>query len=201
MRCLLLTVLLLAACSAEPAEVATTDSTPWRKPGDAVDSILPMPEYLRRFRAGTDSVAALTGGAPTREALAQRFLEAVATRDSVTLGQLLVSRAEFGWLVFPDHIYAAPPYELDPAVFWMQLVAGSAKGSARVLERVGGQPLAFVGLDCQRDTLQLRQGPATVWGPCTIRYREGDSTVARRLFASIIERDGAAKFLGYSNEF
>ena len=113
----------------------------------------------------------------------------------------LVSRAEFGWLVFPDHIYAAPPYELDPAVFWLQLVAGSAKGSARVLERVGGRPLAYAGLECQRDTLQLRQGPATLWGPCTIRYRDGDSTVARRLFASIIERDGAGKFLGYANEF
>jgi hypothetical protein len=194
-------LLLLAACGTKPAEVVTTDSTPWRKPGDAVDSILPMPEYLRRFRTGTDSVTTLAGGAPTREALARRFLEAVATRDSVTLSQLLVSRAEFGWLVFPDHIYAAPPYELDPAVFWMQLVASSAKGSARVLERVGGQPLAFVGLDCQRDTLQLRQVPATLWGPCTIRYRQGDSTAARRLFGSIIERDGVAKFLGYANEF
>jgi hypothetical protein len=200
-RHLFAAVLLLTACSTKPAEVATTDSTPWRKPGDVIDSILPMPEYLRRFRVGTDSVAALTGGAPTREALARRFLDAVAVRDSVTLGGLLVSRSEFAWLVFPDHIYAAPPYELDPALFWMQLVAGSAKGSARVLERVGGQPLAFVGLECQRDTLQLRQGPATLWGPCTVRYREGDSTVARRLFASIIERDGTAKFLGYANQF
>lgn len=201
MRHLFAAVLLITACSTKPAEVATTDSTPWRKPGDVIDSILPMPEYLRRFRVGTDSVAALTGGAPTREALARRFLDAVAVRDSVTLGGLLVSRSEFAWLVFPDHIYAAPPYELDPALFWMQLVAGSAKGSARVLERVGGRPLAFVGLECQRDTLQLRQGPATLWGPCTVRYREGDSTVARRLFASIIERDGTAKFLGYANEF
>lgn len=193
-----LALCLLLACPAPRAEQA---GAPWRKPGDKIDSILPMPEYLRRFREGLTQPAEFEGGAPGRAALARRFLAAVSTRDTAAFGSMVLSRAEFAWLVFPHHIYASPPYELDPEIFWMQLTAGSAKGLGRTLERLGGASLAFQGLDCRRDTLQVSGGPIRVWSSCGIRYREGDSLRTRRLFGSIVEREGRFKLLSYANDF
>ena len=200
---------LLAACTrsdASPARepaVATAGDTarPWRKPGDKIDSILPMAEYLRRFRVGLTEPTGLAGGETSRPGLARRFLAAVAGQDSATLKDLAVTRAEFAWLVFPDHLYADPPYELDPEIFWMQVRAGSAKGITRALQRYQGHSLVFLGVDCQRDTLQIRRGPARIWGPCRLRYRDGDTVERRRLFGSMVERDGRVKLLSFANDF
>jgi hypothetical protein len=192
-------------------KVAVFDSArPWRKPGDIIDSILPMPEYLRRFREGLTQPAKLVNGAESRESLARLFLSGVSRRDTSALGNLLITRAEFAWLLFPEHRYAVPPYELDPATFWMQLQAQSQAGFHRLIEHYGGRPITFVGVSCQRDTLQIvtprpsRTTP-TIWSPCLVRYRvsytSGDSTFTKRLFGSIVMRDGRAKFLTYSNDF
>jgi hypothetical protein len=190
----------VVGCSS-PEAVAFDTERPWRQPGDVIDSILPMQEYERRFREGLPEVATLSGGAASREELAKRFLVAVAARDSVALRGLAVSRAEFAWLVFPQHLYRRPPYELDPGTFWMQLTQGSAKGMARVLERHGGTPLEFQDMTCARDTLQLAAGAMTMWGDCSLRYQTGDSTLTRRLFGSMVELDGVVKLLSYSNDF
>jgi hypothetical protein len=125
----------------------------------------------------------------------------VSRGDSLALGMMSVSRAEFAWLVFPHHLYRQPPYELDPAILWLQIQAGSAKGAARLLERLGGTPLTLQSLDCQRDTLQVVSGNLEMWSPCTVRYTTPDSTLERRLFGTIVEHGGVAKFLGYGNEF
>lgn len=184
------------------AAAASADTArPWRKPGDKVDSILPMPEYLRRFRRGLVEPTRLTGGAGSREELARRFLAAVSARDTAAFAALAVSRAEFAWLVFPDHIYSSPPYELDPEIFWMQLTAGSAKGLHRTLERYGGTRLALVALGCDRDTLQIRAGPIRVWSNCSVRYRAGGTVESRPLFGSVVERDGRVKLLSFANGF
>lgn len=200
----------VACGSKAPSQVAVFDSArPWRKPGDKIDSILPMPEYLRRFREGLIEPSTLTSGADNRESLTRTFLAAVSRQDTAALGRLLITRAEFAWLIFPKHRYAAPPYELDPATFWMQLQAQSQTGFHRVLKRYGGKPIAFLGLTCQRDTLQIitphpiRSTPM-IWSPCQVRYRvqgTSDSTFTKRLFGSIVMREGRAKFLTYSNDF
>jgi len=207
---------LVAGCGADRdttgkalSRVTVADTArPWRKPGDKIDSILPMPEYLRRFRQGLIEPEQFAHGVVSREALAREFLKAVSRRDTAALGKLLITRAEFAWLIFPQHRYAAPPYELDPAVFWMQLQARSQTGFHRVLERFGGKSLSLAGLDCRRDTLQVvKPQPAglVIWSPCRIRYRvsfpTGDSTFTRRLFGSIVVRDSRAKFLTYANDF
>ena len=200
---------LAAACarteserSGAPAAIAPGDTArPWRQPGDRIDSILPMPEYLRRFRRGLTEPVKFQGGETSRDALARRFLSAVSDRDTATLADLVISRAEFAWLVFPHHIYAGPPYELDPEIVWMQLTAGSAKGLSRTFERLGETPLAFQDLTCLRDTVQVSSGPVEAWTSCGVRYRAGDSVLTRRLFGSIIERDGRAKLLSFANDF
>lgn len=190
-----------AACSSKPVLVAAANRTDWRKPGDVIDSILPMPEYLRRFRIGVDSPPALSGESTTREALTMSFLGALSRGDTATLAALAVSRAEFAWLLFPDHRYAATPYELDPALFWRQITGSNAKGISRALQRHRGVPLALVDLACQRDTLQFRRGPTRLWGPCRVTYRAADSTITRQLFGSIVERGGRMKFLSYASDF
>lgn len=201
-----LVLALLAGCNpsrAEPVhQMASSDpARPWGKPGDKIDSILPMPEYFRRFRVGLVEPRQFAGGEPGREALARRFLQAVSSQDTAEFGRLLVSQAEFAWLFFPHHRYAGPPYELDPAIFWLQLRNESAKGLHRVLARYGGTPLRFLGMSCGVDSLQMVGGPARVWSPCRIRYRTDDSLLSRRLFGSIVVRDGRAKLLSYANDF
>jgi hypothetical protein len=160
-----------------------------------------MAEYLRRFRQGLTEPARLEGGAITREALARLFLSAVATQDSVALRGLLISPAEFAWLVFPQHIYSEPPYALDPAIFWMQLGAESTKGLHGTLQRFGSHTLGYRDLRCQRDTVQLRPGPAALWSSCRVSYRNGTRVETHRLFGSIVERDGRFKLLSLANEF
>lgn len=203
-----MTVLTALACvrgeaARNPATaVAVTDSArPWRKPGDKIDSILPMPEYLRRFREGLTKPARLAGGSSSRDGLARAFLSAVASRDTSAVSGLLVNRAEFGWLVFPDHRYASPPYELDPAVFWLQLSGETDKGLHRVFERYGGKVLGFRALACQRDTLQIRTGPVKVWSSCRVTFQAGDSVESHRMFGSIVERDGRVKLLSLATDF
>lgn len=193
-------VLALAGCSSP--EVAVFDAErPWRQPGDVIDSILPVEEHERRFRDGLPAVTGLSGGADSPAALAARFLAAVQARDSLLLREMAVNRGEFAWLVYPNHRYRHPPYELDPGTFWMQITQGSAKGMARVLERHGGQPLRLRDITCTRDTLQAVSGNITMWSNCGLVYRAGDSTLTRRLFGSLVAHDGRVKFLGYSNDF
>ena len=200
-RVLYLSLVLLTMACSSPEETALDAERPWRQPGDVIDSILPMEEHERRFREGLTELAALTGGERSPEALAQTFLTAVSAHDSAALRRLLVDRAEFAWLVFPDHLYRRPPYELDPAIFWMQLRQESAKGLTRVLERHGGKAMRFRDLRCERDTLQLVDSRMMMWGACQLEYQAGDSLLTRQLFGSIIERDGIFKLLSYANDF
>lgn len=198
-RCLSgLALCLLMAC---PASRAEQSEAPWRKPGDRIDSILPMEVQLARFRMGQVKPSTLSGAEATREALARRFLGAVARRDTAGLSELLVSRGEFAWLVFPDHRYARPPYDLDPGIFWLQIGAASAKGLGRVLERLGGEPLGFEALACRRDTLQITRGAVRLWSPCELSYRQGGGVRTGRLFGTMVERDGRFKLLSFANDF
>jgi hypothetical protein len=199
----LLLGLLLVACadSGKQAEAPFDAERPWRQPGDAIDSVFPMEVMLARFRESLPEATQLTGRAGDRETLVRTFIDAVAAGDSTTLTGLLVNRSEYAWLIYPEHLYAKPPYDLDPAIHWLQVQASSSKGLARVLERYGKRPLEFRSLACDVDTLQFTAGVTKAWAPCTVTFRGNDSTLTRRLFGTIVERDGVAKFLGYANEF
>jgi hypothetical protein len=198
-------VIAMAGCSTReklpPVAVAGTER-PWRKPGDKIDSILPMDELIRRFRSGVPEVQRLEGGETSRDRLAQRFMAALGRADSAAVRDLLLTKAEFAWLVFPDHLYAREPYALDPDIFWLQLTQETRKGSGRMLQRYGGQPLTYLGLEgCRRDTLQIRSGPDTIWSGCKVHYRVRDSVLTRMLFGSMVQRDGRFKLLSYHTEF
>jgi hypothetical protein len=201
----LMLVTLLGACHSARAERSAGPGAdaahPWRQPGDKIDSILPMPVYLERFRDGLKQPTGLTGGPAGRRALATAFLAGVSSSDTASLRGLLLSRAEFAWRFFPEHRYSRPPYELDPEVFWLQLRNESVKGLGRVLQRYGGHPLVLKDLECVRDTVQLVEGTGALWSNCILRFADGGREEKRRLFGSIFEDDGRARLVSFANEF
>ena len=198
---LLLAATLALACKPDPAPRATSsDSVPsWRQPGDKVDSVFAMSEYERRFRVGLTEVTALDGGARSRDELVRRFFMTVASRDTTALDGLFVDAAEFSWLVYPQHRYREPPYELDPAIFWLQLDASTAKGTGRLFDRYGGSSLEVRSVACEHDSV-VRRGTTTLWAPCTVTITRDGATEAGRYFGSIVERDGVFKLLSGTND-
>lgn len=208
---------LLAACEQAPAvrvaeavtmdslarverERARHDSIVRSRPGYIIDSILPVAEEIRRFQATLDSrPTALTDGASSRSALVSRFVGALERNDRQALAQLVVTRAEFGTLIYPTSPNAAPPYRQSPQLVWLTRAASTEKASRRLLQRFGGKPFGYVGYTC--DTKAIRQGENTVWSGCSVRFTEaatGD-TNRLRLFGSIVERGGRFKFLSLTN--
>jgi len=190
--------LLLAACAgAERRDPARPDSLAAPK-ALIIDSILPIEEHLRRFRDGLPQVTGLANGTASDTALVQAFLAAVSARDSVTLSRLVLSRAEFAWLYYPAHIYARPPYELDPLTSWTLQQGNSSKGFSRVLREYGGQRLGYVTHGCK--PAATVEPPAREWNQCEVGLKVGDYETVKRLFGSIVEIGGQYKFVSYAND-
>lgn len=193
---------LVAACdrgAAEASDVAARDTVPAPPPAH-VDSALPLEEHLRRFRADLpDTPSALRGGERSREALARAFVRAVAAQDTAAFNAMILSRAEFAWLYYPEHPITRPPYELDAPMMWMQMRTGSETGIRRVLRALGGRPLRFEVLDCPQ--AGERHGGNVTWSWCTVTVRDGSGAPrALALFGSIVERGGTFKFVSYENK-
>ena len=91
------------------------------------------------------------------------------------------------------------PYELPPEIAWLLTAADSDKGFRRMTARLGGSSLRYTGVDCEREERDSRH---TYWRDCFVNYTHpGEGQVRRRLFGSIIERDGRHKFLSNANDF
>lgn len=190
--------------------VRTPDGTPYaydripldttRPPGATIDSVFPMPEMVRRFRAGLPEQQTLDSGATSRQSLAVAFIDALAARDTRTLGRLTLSRAEFAWLYFPNTPHAMRDNGMPPTLLWDQITLASEKGISRSLDRIGGRgPLTLEQLDCPNPP--ATQGAATVHDGCSVRVKRADGTLfTGRLFGPILEYAGRFKFIGYSND-
>jgi hypothetical protein len=198
-----LTVLLLstliAACDVGPGDAgaAPVDSLALR-PGYVIDSILPMDEMLRRFRADLGPMpTALEGAAPTRDSLVRRFVRALTDQDTAALARMHLSRAEFAWIYFPSSEFASPPYELPPEILWLQMTAESNKGISRAL-RAFERGAAYLGHECAT-TPELR-GQSRLWTGCIVRWRDAAGANEEfRLFGSILEHADGFKFVSYGN--
>lgn len=163
-----------------------------------VDSILPMDEEIRRFKAQVaDPVTALAGGVASAEALVVRFMSALAVRDSVALTRLAITPAEFIHLYYEHTRFTAGPYQMSPHLVWFQLETAGGKGLTRALARFGGRPLGYVDHACDADTTE---GPNRLRGGCVVRVRGASGTTeSLSLFGPMIERGGAWKFVSYAN--
>ena len=214
---LLVAVALFAACDRAPAvrvaEASTTDSVVRvererarqdsivrSRPGYVIDSILPVAEEIHRFQATLDThPTSLSYGTASRSALVTRFVRALEKNDTTALANLVVTRAEFGHLIYPTSPNAAPPYRQSPQLVWLTRSASNEKSAGRLFRRFGGKPFSYVGYNC--DAKATREGANTMWPGCVIRFIEsgGRDTTRLRLFGSIVERDGQFKFLSLTN--
>lgn len=199
---LLLPLLALVACS-EPSPRTAADSQAAHiadvvKSGGVVDSILPIAEQLQRFTAGMVAPDTLRFAAPSREALVNRWLTAVAGSDTAALNALLLDRAEFAFLYYPTAAVSKPPYEAPPQLLWSQILAASNDGVPKVLARMAGQSVALQQISCP-DSVQT-EGRNVLHSNCQLTVRIGQGApVTARFFGTVFERDGRFKFLGYAN--
>ena len=188
----------LAAVRADSVARARQDSINRAQPGYVVDSIRSPEEELRRFRTGLAAATALEGGAASRDALIHAFVAAVEAADTVALQRLVVSRAEYAWLVYPSSAFSHPPYYQPIGLAWRLSTAPSERGITRLLTRNGGRSLGFVSYNCPRPPVV--EGKNRIVSGCITLLRDGAETVPRRLFGAVIEREGRFKFLSYAND-
>lgn len=207
-----LSLILLSACGQGQAAMidsaradslarAVQDSVNRAQSGYIVDSILPLDEQLRRFRAGLRTMpAGLVGGASSRGELVRSFISTLEARDTASLARLTISRAEFAYLVYPESPYSRRPYQQAPDLVWMRHAAASGTGLVRLLERIGGSRIGFKSMTCNPEPMV--EGENRIWRDCVVRYEpEAGDSVALQLFAGIIEREGKFKILSYANAF
>lgn len=169
--------------------------------GYVVDSARSVEEELAAFRAGLAPVAGLAGAAPSREALAERVLGALARRDTAALARLALTRAEFAWLVYPDSRYTRPPFRQPPGLVWLQVQRGGGLTALhRLVQKAGGARRTLVGVAC--DPTPEPSGAARLWRGCrvTAAGAQGD-TLRARLFGVVVEHGGRFKVANYATEY
>jgi hypothetical protein len=194
------TLTLSDSARADSIARAKQDSINRAQPGYVVDSIFPPEEELRRFRKaiGGDSVVSLSGGSPSKEALAQRFVRAVVASDTNDLRAMVIHIREFADLYYPESPFSHAPYHQPPAFAWAQIQDPSLRSLTRLVRKLGGKPMTFVGVLC--DPKVAREGRNTRYTGCLVRVKEANGQILnRRYFGSIVERDGQFKFLSYTN--
>lgn len=166
--------------------------------GGVVDSVLPVAEALRRFRADLPPQDTLHHASDSRAALVERLARAITRRDTADLNAMALSRAEFAWLFYEESPLSRPPYEAPPGLLWGQILATSDEGIRQLVNRLGGKVIEVSDLQCPNEAEQ--EGRNTLYKRCTVRFTaKGGNPLEGNLFGSIIERDGRFKFVGLGN--
>jgi len=189
-----------ASATARPADPAPADSAV-RLPTH-IDSILPIEQEIRRFRATLDHEPTVLGkaAARTRDELIRRYIQALEQSDTAAAAALMISRAEFGTLYYEHTRYTRPPYRMSPALLWFFTVQNSEKGLTRALATYGGSGIRLAGYTCE--AAPLIEGPNRIWQDCPLRLARRDGAILEiRLFAGILERGGRFKFVSLANDF
>lgn len=185
-------LLLSGACSEARAPADTAQANP---PDYVVDSILPPDEALRRFREGTDSVAALNGRPSLRELL-EDFRRAATAGDTAALRALAIDRGEFAWLVYPESRLARPPFRQPPDIAWLMLRQASDGGLRKLLARRA--TMSLLAARCP-DSTSVEGRMRTISG-CTVRVQTSDNVRDIRLFGRVVELDGRWKIVGFDGD-
>lgn len=176
---------------------AKRDETPPRHVEQVVDSVIPREEALRRFREGVPEVRELSGGLPSREALAKAVAGALAAHDTLRLRDLALTKEEYAWLYYPTAAQGLPPYDLAPALYWFTLGGRNASALHTLLDEGAVSGSRYLKHDC--GTASVHEGENTLWGPCTIwSVAPRGDTLSSRALSLVIERGGKWKVVSYS---
>jgi hypothetical protein len=169
-----------------------------KTPGYVIDSVFTPEENLRRFQAtvAAPANARLTGGAPTTDALLRRYWALLSTSDTLAMTPLIVSRAEYAYLYFPESIEATSG--MPPAVGWELIVRQSGRGLTRALFQAQRSPSTVVRTLCSDEPRTM--GKSIVYGPCGVVIRRDGAEETLWIAKTLLERDGVHKLLGLQNE-
>lgn len=166
--------------------------------GGVVDSVVPISAAIDRFRAGMDRVDTLRSASSSVRSLVERWTSAVAARDTAELNVMLLDRAEFAWLYYPDSKMSKPPYEAPPQLLWGQLLASSNEGAQAAVRRFGGERLSLRAVNCPIPAVAERG--ISLYEGCRVELLDNGVAVPEAAwFGTIIEREGRFKFVGYAN--
>jgi hypothetical protein len=191
---------LVAACSGT-AEAKPTDEEVGGQPVH-VDSVFPIEEEIRRFRATlTEQPRELsTDALRDRDQLVNAFVRAIERSDALAAARLMITKAEFAYLYFEHSKYTRPPYKMSPALLWFLTVQDSEKGLSRALAAYAGSGITLRHHHCAPEP--SLEGPNRIWRDCTLELQDSRGTImTKRWFGAILERDGRYKFLSFSNDF
>jgi hypothetical protein len=199
-------IAVLAAVACKPRPEPAADSTV--KPaassstaaGVVVDSALPMPVLLDRFRHDLAKVETLRSDITTRDALVKRVVAALAAGDTAALERTAVNAREYAWLYFPTARVAKPPYEVPPALAWFQVQEKNRRGVLRALRELSGHRVTIESYHCDSEPTVEDQN--RVWTGCAVTLvRDTERMVDLKIFGAILERDGRFEVLSYQNDF
>ncbi len=170
-----------------------------KTPGYVIDSLFTPEENLRRFQATTLAPPSgrLSGGAKTTDALVRRYWELLVQGDTLAMSALLVSRAEYAYLYFPESVEGRSG--MPPAVGWELIVRLSGSGLTRALLAAKRGPATLVRTTCT-DVPPITMGESTISGPCGVVIRRDGVEETVWIAKSILTRDGVHKLLGLQND-
>ena len=135
-----------------------------------------------------------SGGASTREDLAQMLLAALSARDEKALHALRVTKEEFSVILWPEFPESRPITNITADDAWGMAIAQSVAGAGRAVGQYGGKDLTL---------LRVEGGPPMAYRNFVLRrdvsllVRDRSTGVESRLnFApSFVERNGRVKVL------
>jgi hypothetical protein len=133
----------------------------------------------------------------TPEDLARRVVEAVRTKDVPTLRDLRVSEKLYKEELCPAFLASKPRHTMNVDFHWNLLQVNALEGMREILNRYGGQPIEYRGLE---DPDEIEEyGTFRLWRRVRVRIQlEGkEKEISARLFGAIVERNGRFKLLSY----
>ena len=141
----------------------------------------------------------LHGGAPSTDALIDRFLEALREKDRDALRRLRVSESEYREIIMPGHVPVGQPFrtytEEMSKYAWDTLNTKSGYWEIALVDRFGGRAydvksVTFIeGVDEFATYTAHRQ--------LRLKLQEGDGAEVELATGSIAEIDGQFKFVSY----
>ena len=169
-----------------------------KTPGYVIDSVFTPEENLRRFQATVAPPAEnrLSGGAPSTDLLLRRYWALLSAGDTLAITPLIVSRAEYAYLYFPESVEGASG--MPPAVGWELIVRQSGRGLTRALFQAQRGPATVVRTLCSDEPRPM--GKSILYGPCGVVIRRDGTEETLWIVKSLLQRDGVHKLLGLQNE-
>lgn len=169
-----------------------------KTPGYVIDSVFTPEENLRRFQSTVIGAppTRLSGGARSTDDLLRQYWALLSTADTLNMSPLVVSRAEYAFLYFPES--EEGPNGMPPHIGWELIVRQSGRGLFRALVIAQREPSPVLRTECS-DTPR-KVGKSTIYGPCGVVIMRNGVEETIWVAKTLIERDGIHKLMGLQNE-